>query len=234
MQGLNQPPSDTEYARIAVVLGRSKRAMNLEMLDGFFAALICSPDMVPPSEYLRAIWGGNLGGDEGWRDDQELQEFLNLIMRHWNHVVGTLNAGEVFLPLLLEDDSGVARANDWARGFVRGMALRRDDWSDLLDDEEHGGLLVPIFALAHEHDRDPQLRPYKEEMNAERREQLIVGVAASVPAIYRYFGADRRHSTLAGQGTTQRRSGAKVGRNDPCPCGSGRKYKKCCGAVTVH
>ena len=23
--------------------------------------------------------------------------------------------------------------------------------------------------------------------------------------------------------------GAKVGRNDPCPCGSGKKYKKCCG-----
>ncbi len=26
------------------------------------------------------------------------------------------------------------------------------------------------------------------------------------------------------------RSGEKVGRNDPCPCGSGKKYKKCCGA----
>ncbi|MDR1764878.1 MAG: SEC-C domain-containing protein [Lachnospiraceae bacterium] len=24
--------------------------------------------------------------------------------------------------------------------------------------------------------------------------------------------------------------GAKIGRNDPCPCGSGKKYKKCCGA----
>jgi preprotein translocase subunit SecA len=24
--------------------------------------------------------------------------------------------------------------------------------------------------------------------------------------------------------------GAKVGRNEPCPCGSGKKYKKCCGA----
>jgi preprotein translocase subunit SecA len=32
----------------------------------------------------------------------------------------------------------------------------------------------------------------------------------------------------AGQ-TTQKRAGAKVGRNDPCPCGSGKKYKKCCG-----
>ncbi|MBR6914862.1 MAG: SEC-C domain-containing protein [Clostridia bacterium] len=27
--------------------------------------------------------------------------------------------------------------------------------------------------------------------------------------------------------------GAKVGRNDPCPCGSGKKYKKCCGAGTA-
>jgi hypothetical protein len=27
-----------------------------------------------------------------------------------------------------------------------------------------------------------------------------------------------------------RRDGKKVGRNDPCPCGSGKKYKKCCGS----
>ena len=25
----------------------------------------------------------------------------------------------------------------------------------------------------------------------------------------------------------------KIGRNDPCPCGSGKKYKKCCGAGTA-
>jgi len=30
--------------------------------------------------------------------------------------------------------------------------------------------------------------------------------------------------------TTVVRTEAKVGRNDPCPCGSGKKYKKCCGA----
>ena len=29
---------------------------------------------------------------------------------------------------------------------------------------------------------------------------------------------------------TIKRSQVKVGRNDPCPCGSGKKYKKCCGA----
>jgi len=33
------------------------------------------------------------------------------------------------------------------------------------------------------------------------------------------------------EGHTVRREAPKVGRNDPCPCGSGKKYKKCCGAA---
>jgi preprotein translocase subunit SecA len=32
------------------------------------------------------------------------------------------------------------------------------------------------------------------------------------------------------RGKTVKRDGKKIGRNDPCPCGSGKKYKKCCGA----
>ena len=32
-------------------------------------------------------------------------------------------------------------------------------------------------------------------------------------------------------GTTLVRQGPKVGRNDPCPCGSGKKHKKCCLAA---
>jgi preprotein translocase subunit SecA len=34
--------------------------------------------------------------------------------------------------------------------------------------------------------------------------------------------------TESGKGVTVKREGRKVGRNDPCPCGSGKKYKKCC------
>ena len=77
-----------------------------------------------------------------------LQDFLSLIMRHWNVIVDTLQSGEVFLPLLLEDENGISRANDWAGGFLRGMELRRTEWASFLDDKEHGGWLVPIFALA--------------------------------------------------------------------------------------
>jgi uncharacterized protein len=79
------------------------------------------------------------------------------------------------------------------------------------------------------------MRPYKEPMSAERREQLIVVMAASVPAIYRYFASHRRLAARAGrEHTTHRRPEAKIGRNELCPCGSGKKFKKCCGKVTLH
>ena len=235
MARADQSLSDAEYARIAIMLERSrdKGAMNLEMLDGFFAALICSPDLVPPSEYLREIWGGDRISE--FQDEHEMQEFFDLIMRHWNSLARTFNSSEPFMPFLLEDDAGVAHANDWALGFVRGMKLRQEDWAELFDDGDHGGLLVPILALAHEHDFDPTLRPYKEPMDAQRREQLVLGISTCLPSIYRYFLSRRRLSSRGGRDAgTHRRSGAKVGRNDPCPCGSGKKFKKCCGAVTVH
>ena len=98
-----------------------------------------------------------MADEEAFTNQQEFRDFLDLVMRHWNAVSDVLHSGDVFLPLLLEDEQGIARANDWAQGFMRGMALRHDDWRELLDDEEHGGALIPIFALAHEHHADPRM-----------------------------------------------------------------------------
>jgi uncharacterized protein len=156
-------------------------------------------------------------------------------MRHWNVIVDNLRSDEVFLPLLLEDENGITPANDWANGFLRGMDLRKSEWAVLLNDDEHGGWLVPIFALAHEHNPDPEMRPYKEPISAEAREKLIVGAAAGVTGIYRYFEAQRLvEKKLYGNATTFRRTLPKVGRNDPCPCGSRKKFKQCCGRTTIH
>ena len=165
--------------------------MNLEQLDGFLSALICSPDLVPPSEYLPVIWGDDMVLENEFSAKPILEDFLSLIMRHWNSIVETLNSGEVYLPLLLEDENGDWRANDWANGFLRGMELRKEYWTDLVDDEEHGGSLVPIFALAHENSPDPAMRPYKEPVSEELRETLIVGAAAGMNKIYHYFEAQR-------------------------------------------
>jgi uncharacterized protein len=229
--------TDAEFDRLSSVLGRfgSKRSMNLEQIDGFLAALVCGPDNVPPSEYLPRIWGDNIVLEDTFASNLIFEDFISLLMRHWNVIVGTLQSGDVHLPLLLPDGNGIAHANDWANGFVRGMEIRKPDWADLLDDGKHGGYLIPILALAHEHDPDPELRPYSEPISAERREKLIVGAAAAVTQIYRYFQARRlREHPGLGSDTTFRRTVPKTGRNDPCPCGSGKKFKHCCGMRTLH
>jgi uncharacterized protein len=223
---------------MAMLLGQfhGSHAMDVEMLDGFLAALICCPSTVHPSEYLPEIWGdGEMADEDGWDSREQLQEFIDLLMQHWNTISRTLQAKDVYLPILLEDDQGVAHGNNWAIGFIRGMSLREYHWKELVNSEEHGGSLLPIFALAYEHHVDPAMRPYKESMDQQRREKLIITMTAGLIHIYRYFAPHRRAAARAArEGATYRRTNEKVGRNDPCPCGSGKKFKRCCGNNTLH
>jgi uncharacterized protein len=232
-----EPLTETDFDRLSDLLELfgDKRSMNLEQIDGFLAAVISGPEEIPESEYLRAIWGDDIVNEDTFAAQPLLREFVSLLKRHRDFILQTLQSDEVFTPLMLEDEQGEFRGNDWAKGFMRGMELRREDWAQLLDDDEYGGSLVPILALAYEDHPDPEMRPYKEPMTAERREKLIVGVATGVMRIFDYFESQRllpalemRHSD------TFRRTSPKVGRNDPCPCGSGKKFKQCCGKITLH
>ncbi len=231
-----QPLTEAELHRLADVLWQfgAEDAMNVEMLDGFFAALISGPEPVPLSECLPEILGADMPDEPAPESRPVLQECIVLLTRHWNAVSHTLGSRELFLPVLLCDDDGVAHATDWAIGFMRGMEMRRKLWIKLMDDEEHMGWLVPILALAHEHHPDPEMRPYREPISAEMRERLIVGAAAGVMAIYRYFEPERVPEAQRGDEDTATARTPKVGRNDPCPCGSGKKFKRCCGASTWH
>jgi uncharacterized protein YecA (UPF0149 family) len=79
------------------------------------------------------------------------------------------------------------------------------------------------------------MRPYKDPISADLRETLIAGAAAGTTQIYRYFKARRLLANDPLGGTpTFRRTMPKVGRNDPCPCGSGKKFKQCCGKIILH
>jgi uncharacterized protein len=72
-----------------------------------------------------------------------------------------------------------------------------------------------------------------EPISAEKREELIAHMAAGLLGAYRYF-REQREANLSVHTRAARRNPSKVGRNDPCPCGSGKKYKKCCGGAAVN
>jgi uncharacterized protein len=94
--------------------------------------------------------------------------------------------------------------------------------------------MLPIMLLAHENDPDPAMRP--PPVAEEKRETLIQMMIASLTVIYRFFEPHRRSPAQTPLHVPLRRAGPKIGRNEPCPCGSGRKFKHCCAAdaPTMH
>jgi uncharacterized protein len=230
----NCPLSDAELDRLGAFLSNCKgdNAMNLEEVDGFFAALVAGPEAVMPSEYFREVFGGEVSDTCEFESLDEANECLGLMMRHWNTIAGTLSDGELYLPLLFEDEDGIMRGNDWARGFMRGIATRHEGWGELINDEERGGCLIPMMALCHEHDPDPAMRP--DPISVEKRKEILVRMAAGLLIAYQYFREPKRRRDRISVAPGPRRNPSKTGRNEPCPCGSGKKYKRCCGGSIVN
>jgi uncharacterized protein len=123
-------------------------------------------------------------------------------MRHWKSIVCILEKGQIFGPLLFQDEEGTAHGNDWAHGFMRGVSFHHESWKELINDEEHGGPLIPIMILAHEHDPDPEMRPRQYRCRTSR-EKLILGISGAVTAILPLLCAT----------TSKYRSGTRWSRN---------------------
>ncbi|SAK62096.1 yecA family protein [Caballeronia glebae] len=224
-----KPLTEHELDRLEVLLDSfGDEAMTLEMVDGFFAALICGPELVLPHEWLPAVLGTNASP----ANEKNAEKTLQLLIRHWNTIADdlevTLHEDAVYLPVLSLDEEDRVVANEWAEGFMAGMDMRRESWTDLFDDEERAEWLLPVLTLYHEDDPDPELRTDPEAF--EDRDEIIQEMIAGLTHIYRYFDARRKENALRDAPEPMRRTSEKVGRNEPCPCGSGRKYKHCCGA----
>ena len=232
--GLDESLTDAEYDRLEAIIGKfeGEDAMNAEEMDGFFAALICGPVTILPSVYLDEIWGGQ---EAPFATADELDEFLNLAMRHWNFVARTLASPDmVYLPwLVTEEGEEVPKGNNWAQGFLRGVDFCREAWDEIFEDEDDFAILLSVLALAHENDPDPEMRPWKTPPDRELRMEVLAGLAVSAQRAYEFFRPHRMREARREQ-TGARMVGRKIGRNEFCPCGSGKKYKHCCGNATLR
>jgi uncharacterized protein len=219
-----EPLTDHEFDRLTDFLDSvaDNAAMTIEEMDGFFCALIVGPDAVMPSEYLPILLGGEPGNTGAFRSLEEANEMLPLLMRYWNSIVASLQRLGVYEPLFDDADSRGVVGRLWARGFMQGVDLRRDGWRELLT-AENSGDLVMIAVVAGEVDPDWP----KRKISRKKMHETNLLMAAAVARAHAHFLAQRTPSSPR----ATRPAAAKVGRNDPCPCGSGLKFKKCCGGA---
>ena len=208
--------------------------MDLEMIDGFLAGLVVGPGALEPAAVLREILdGGFAPGAKVSKADRLRCE--DLVERLRQSIALRLGAGAEHRPLLLPveafepafDAAGVPverfPGEAWASGFGFAVRLFRRDWTRAMqDDDDVRALMAPISALMV----DPAKRADVGIAAADLRD-AHEELPACVAGLYGYWreveeeAAARRPSS----------AGAEPGRNDPCPCGSGQKYKRCCGAA---
>jgi uncharacterized protein len=207
------------------------RAMHMVTVEGFFAALIVGPALVAPSEWLPRVWdreGGTTAPEVS--NPAELRDITDLVMRFYNTMATRLadrvieDYEPLFPPGSLE---GTAL---WCAGFLRGMEFDPEEWKRRIRAEPgwFAPILLPLVRLENAEDLTAEDVDYFDEelpySLAQIREYWrrhprppIGGILAPLP-----FDSDFPHP---------RRTGSRIGRNELCRCGSGKKYKKCCGAA---
>ena len=170
-----------------------------------------------PSRWMPAIWGAEALPPE-WETINEFEEFSRAVFELYNHVMQSLNENE-FDPLFLVDeieDKTYAIVDEWCEGFLRGLDL----WGPLNSKDaaftEECIQAIKLFAT------EAGLEQLGSMSEAEvfAQQQLI---EPNVLRLFQHFFEQRTPVTQ-----TVVRDQPKVGRNDPCPCGSGKKFKKCC------
>lgn len=205
-----------------------KGAMSPMELDGYLTGIIVSPDLLLPSQWLNGIWSQD---EPAFDSLDQTQTVIAAVMDYYNAIIAALDAGfnqieakqpvdyrPLFLATSGKPSHDVVRT--WVRGFGKAMALAPEGWSSLADDERLQPLLTPFIGFLEV--RDPDFEP------ADNIDELLDEAATAIPRatiILRKIAQFRTRPTM--------RRHSKIGRNEPCPCGSGLKYKRCCGADQV-
>ncbi|HEY4940514.1 MAG TPA: UPF0149 family protein [Rhizomicrobium sp.] len=216
----------TPFERLAAFLESpdlSDGVMTLPELDGFLAGIAAGPQPVPADEWLPIVWGDD--GPPAFAADAEAKAILAAIATLFDEIAAQIEDGS-YLPLLHESDSGAPMPQGWCVGFMTAAGLRVEAWAPLFESEDYETLAYPILAFCDDEAGKPIL-----DLSARDRRVLEADasdhIAQAVLDIAEYWQQKNKPPPA---GAIPVRTAPKIGRNDPCPCGSGRKYKKCCGA----
>jgi uncharacterized protein len=215
--------------------------MSYPELAGFLFAICCSPEVVPTSDWLPVVWG-----EDGARfaETAQAQKIVPAVLSLYRYVNDGVLGEEPELPAgcepraealsNLEDDAPVAL---WSRGFVDGNHYLEQVWDAWLAEdrgveEDLEFVLIPLFFFS-----SPEIAQEIFEDNT-KPGKTMAGLATDMlevmPEAMREYadialhlrGLAAEHEQRAAAPPRARR---KVAPNAPCPCGSGRKFKSCCG-----
>lgn len=206
--------------------------LNAEWLDGALCALMAGPsvpaDLAPELPVLLGdAW------DRTFADPDDVARALATLEARWRVLRSQLDPEALYddpdslqlsaLLLAADDEAGFPLGTDWAEGFLRVVDDPVWGWQATPEAAALDAMLGPVRALRLEPDALLAWTRQHYRGDAPTREQLVDDAAYAVQDLRLWWLENAPR-------TAPRRVEASPGRNDPCPCGSGRKFKKCHGA----
>jgi uncharacterized protein len=232
----SDPLTDDEWDELDRLLKSldSDDAMRLSVLEGYIAGILCCPTKLKPSTWFPLIWGDENAYNA--LSDEQVGRIVDLVLQHYNYVKSCLDGHETFyVPAFELDKADMPIWELWTEGFALAMEVGPNSWEKLVKKAPNSGTAAEVIVtmmsiidvaisggLVPEEEQD-RLRALAPEAIPELTKALY-----ELNTLGKIKVLDGRES-FDGFENEMASDIPKVGRNDPCPCGSGKKYKKCHG-----
>jgi len=209
------PLSEDEFADLDDWLGICS-PFDVQRLLGLLHALAVAPGTVTPSAWVPIVLPN---GVEDLNQD-DVPGFMGLLLRLHGDVIETVNAEETMTPEPVKHED----CRSFAEGYSAGAELD-PEW---LGNEGRWSFASPLAYLGGRLDLVPNetVAKIERQFAPDPAKALREQMAELIHAAHDAFKG-LRQSLMHGMPARATR----IGRNDPCPCGSGKKYKRCCAGA---
>ncbi|GBU14841.1 hypothetical protein AwPolaro_02190 [Polaromonas sp.] len=226
-----------------------------DFCEGFMAALICSRQPITQSDYMAVLLALPVDGEEpdadsgSFSSSAQRERFFTLWHQRWNEIsagldtdddengyqpcVQDLRGSVADLPpeeqAQIKDTELPSFAQVWAIGFMFAVESWPEEWQAPRDKDAAlwlDGALNAILTMAEDDTGKPEVSALTEDGAPSVSLARLDAFDQAILAVYDL----RELWKTMGPRIEPVRKTATPGRNEACSCGSGKKYKKCCGA----
>lgn len=238
--------TDAEFAELDDLLAATPVPLtpcDVVMLDGFLCGVIVQPVLLEPAVWLPRVFDFDGESLPDSTDAAWLERTTALIMRRHGALNRAMTDDGWFDPLILEFDdeqppvptvegseedlAALGPISQAVMPWVAGFQHATQSFPDLMELPDEAVMLALARLFRHLPTETDDERELVETMNREHPlatlEDAIEDLVVTVADLSDLTREARFHVD------TVKRDAPKVGRNDPCPCGSGKKFKGCHG-----
>lgn len=216
---------------------------NYEKVEGLFVATLCCSEYVNEELLAEFIVGEPGPGLDQWFFGELRDAWMEIVDHLEQQLFENEYVPDLRFPVAEDATAPSKQIIDWSNGFLMGFALTLQVWTDdfalikvhpefegLSSAEEDVEMILALFssfanwqnALAENGDPAKLQAGFPFLWQTAQSALLVMyNLALELQEIKLAIDLEQETAPYV-------REVAKVGRNDPCPCGSGKKYKKCC------